>query len=108
MDSSPGAELTQVVPPELLDAVLEETGAREQRLRSLPCPVGVNFVLARSGCSSIWAPGWCGASCAFTTPCTIRRRNPIDPRQPLRVPRSVGKKRSHRQWITPPPGNVKV
>ncbi|MFG2656969.1 transposase domain-containing protein [Streptomyces sp. NPDC048425] len=46
MDSSPGAELTQVVPPELLDAVWEETGAREQRLRSLPSPVGVNFVLA--------------------------------------------------------------
>ncbi|MGW6403362.1 transposase domain-containing protein [Streptomyces sp. NPDC055134] len=107
MDSSPGAELTQVVPPELLDAVLEETGAREQRLRSLPSPVGVNFVLAL-GLFEHLGPGWCGASCAFTTPCTIRRRNPIDPRQPLRVPRSVGKKRSHRQWITPPPGNVKV
>ncbi len=28
-------ELTQVIPPELVDAVLDETGAREHRLRSL-------------------------------------------------------------------------
>jgi hypothetical protein len=39
-------ELTQVVPPELVDAVLEETGARERRLRCLPSRVGVYFVLA--------------------------------------------------------------
>ncbi|MFF2813873.1 IS4 family transposase [Streptomyces sp. NPDC058000] len=39
-------ELTQVVPLELVDAVLEETGAREQRLRCLPSRVGVYFVLA--------------------------------------------------------------
>ncbi|WP_043486179.1 MULTISPECIES: IS4 family transposase [Streptomyces] len=39
-------ELTQVVPPELIDAVLEETGARERRLRCLPSRVGVYFVLA--------------------------------------------------------------
>jgi hypothetical protein len=39
-------ELTQVVPPELVDAVLEETGAREWRLRCLPSRVGVCFVLA--------------------------------------------------------------
>jgi hypothetical protein len=39
-------ELTQVIPPELVDAVLDETGAREQRLRSLPSRVGVYFVLA--------------------------------------------------------------
>ncbi|MDJ0347655.1 IS4 family transposase [Streptomyces sp. H10-C2] len=38
-------ELTQVIPPELVDAVLEETGARERRLRSLPSRVGVYFVL---------------------------------------------------------------
>lgn len=39
-------ELTQVIPPELVDAVLDETGARELRLRNLPSRVGVYFVLA--------------------------------------------------------------
>ncbi|MFI6448926.1 transposase domain-containing protein [Kitasatospora sp. NPDC050543] len=39
-------ELTQVIPPESVDAVLDETGARERRLRSLPSRVGVYFVLA--------------------------------------------------------------
>lgn len=39
-------ELTQVVPPELVDAILEETGARERRLRCLPSRVEVYFVLA--------------------------------------------------------------
>jgi len=38
--------LTQVIPPDLVDAVLEETGARERRLRKLPSRVGVYFVLA--------------------------------------------------------------
>ncbi|MFF8619361.1 IS4 family transposase [Streptomyces sp. NPDC015350] len=39
-------ELTQVIPTELVDAVLEETGTRERRLRLLPSRVGVYFVLA--------------------------------------------------------------
>lgn len=39
-------ELTQVVPFELVDAVLEETGATERRLRDLPSRVGVYFLLA--------------------------------------------------------------
>jgi hypothetical protein len=39
-------ELTQVVPLELVDAVLEETGTTERRLRDLPSRVGVYFVLA--------------------------------------------------------------
>ena len=39
-------ELTRVVPFELVDAVLEEAGARERRLRVLPSRVGVYFVLA--------------------------------------------------------------
>ncbi|MFI7143210.1 transposase domain-containing protein [Streptomyces massasporeus] len=39
-------ELTQVIPTELVDAVLEETGTRERRLRSLPSRVGVYFGLA--------------------------------------------------------------
>ena len=39
-------ELTWQIPFELADAVLEETRAREQRLRELPSRVGVYFVLA--------------------------------------------------------------
>jgi hypothetical protein len=39
-------ELTWQVPFELVDAVLEETRARERRLRDLPSRVGVYFVLA--------------------------------------------------------------
>ena len=39
-------ELTWQVPFELVDAVLEETGTRERRLRDLPSRVGVYFVLA--------------------------------------------------------------
>ena len=52
-------ELTRVVPFELVDSVLEETGARERRLRLLPSRVGVYFVLAmclfpRSGYRGVW------------------------------------------------------
>jgi hypothetical protein len=39
-------ELTWQVPFELADAVLEETRAREQRLRDLPSRVGIYFTLA--------------------------------------------------------------
>ncbi|MEZ0077527.1 IS4 family transposase, partial [Planotetraspora sp. GP83] len=39
-------ELTQIVDFDLVDAVLEETGAREKRLRLLPSRVVVYFVLA--------------------------------------------------------------
>jgi len=53
-------ELTRVVPFELVEAVLEETGAQEKRLRLLPSRVGVYFVLAmclfpRPGYLGIWA-----------------------------------------------------
>jgi hypothetical protein len=53
-------ELTRVVPFELVDAVLEEAGARERRLRVLPSRVGVYFVLAlglfpRPGYLGVWA-----------------------------------------------------
>lgn len=53
-------ELTQVVPFELVDAVLAETGATERRLRSLPSRVGVYFVLGlglfqQSGARLVWA-----------------------------------------------------
>ena len=52
-------ELTRIVPFELVDAVLEEAGARERRLRLLPSRVGVYFVLAmclfpRPGCLGVW------------------------------------------------------
>ncbi|MGW3752876.1 transposase domain-containing protein, partial [Streptomyces sp. NPDC005134] len=39
-------ELTQVIPFELVDAVLEETGRTQQRLRDLPSRVGVYYLLA--------------------------------------------------------------
>lgn len=39
-------ELTQVVPFDLVDAILAETGTVEQRLRDLPSRVGVYFLLA--------------------------------------------------------------
>jgi hypothetical protein len=52
-------ELTRVVPFELVDAVLEETGARERRLRLLPSRAGVYFLLAmclfpRPGYLGVW------------------------------------------------------
>ncbi|MFJ5157517.1 IS4 family transposase [Streptomyces sp. NPDC088353] len=39
-------ELTQIIDPQLVDSVLEETGAREHRVRLLPARVMVYFVLA--------------------------------------------------------------
>lgn len=39
-------ELTQVIDPVLVDAIVEETGAREQRTRLLPARVMVYFTLA--------------------------------------------------------------
>jgi Insertion element 4 transposase N-terminal/Transposase DDE domain len=53
-------ELTRVVPFELVDAMLEESGGRERRLRLLPSRVGVYFMLAmclfpRAGYQGVWA-----------------------------------------------------
>ena len=53
-------ELTWQVPFELADAVLEDTRARERRLRALPSRVGVYFVLALGlfpalGYGNVWA-----------------------------------------------------
>ena len=61
-------ELTQIIDPELVDAVLEETGAREQRLRLLPARVVVYFVLAFAffECSSyraVWGKLTAGLTC---------------------------------------------
>lgn len=52
-------ELTQIIDPELVDAVVGETGARERRLRLLPARVVVYFVLAfaffeRSSYRAVW------------------------------------------------------
>jgi hypothetical protein len=52
-------ELTQVVPFDLVDAVLAETGARERRLRALPSRTGIYFMLAlglfpRKGYRGVW------------------------------------------------------
>lgn len=53
-------ELTQVVPFELVDAVLAEAGAVQRRVRLLPLRVGVYFVLALclfpgTGYGGVWA-----------------------------------------------------
>jgi Insertion element 4 transposase N-terminal/Transposase DDE domain len=53
-------ELTQVVPFELVDAVLEETGTVQQRLRDLPSRVGVYLLLAMGlfgqvGLGTVWS-----------------------------------------------------
>ncbi|MBB5125237.1 transposase domain-containing protein [Streptomyces griseoloalbus] len=52
-------EPTQTIGPVLIDAVIEETAAREQRLRLLPAQVVVYFVLAlaifeRSSYQGVW------------------------------------------------------
>lgn len=53
-------ELTRIVPFELADAVLEDTHARQRRLRCLPSRVGLYFVLAlglfpAAGYAGVWA-----------------------------------------------------
>lgn len=53
-------ELTQVIPFELVDAVLEESGAVQQRLRDLPSRVGVYLLLAMGlfetvGVAVVWS-----------------------------------------------------
>jgi hypothetical protein len=53
-------ELTRIVPFDLVDAVLEEAGARERRLRLLPSRAGMYFLLAlglfpRPGYLTVWA-----------------------------------------------------
>jgi hypothetical protein len=52
-------ELTQVIPFELVDAVLAETGRTQRRLRDLPSRVGVYFLLGlalfeRAGARLVW------------------------------------------------------
>ena len=86
-------ELTQVIPPELVDAVVEETGAREKRLRSLPSRVGVYFVLALGlfehlGAQLVWDKLVAGLSVNVPQPSEkalrdLRRRVGVAPLQRL-------------------------
>jgi hypothetical protein len=83
-------ELTWQVPFELADAVLEETRARERRLRVVPSRVGVYFVLALGlfpglGYQNVWAK-LTAALDALPVPCPsakalrdLRRRIGIAP-----------------------------
>jgi len=68
-------ELTQVIDSQLVDAILDETGSREQRVRLLPSRVVMYFVLAlaifeRASYQAVWdklGAGLCGI--AVTRPC---------------------------------------
>lgn len=58
-------ELTQIVPFDLVDAVLVETGTVERRLRDLPSRVGIYFLLAMGlfpevGYRLVWKKLTCG------------------------------------------------
>lgn len=81
MVSSPGASgpkvpWSQIIDPELVDAVLEDTGAREQRVRLLPARVVPYFVLAlaffeRSSYQAVWGKLTAGlGAVAGARPCT--------------------------------------
>jgi Insertion element 4 transposase N-terminal/Transposase DDE domain len=102
-------ELTRVIPFELADAVLEEAGGRERRLRLLPSRAGVYFVLAmclfpRAGYLGVWGKltaALDGLGLAVPRPkalCDLRRRIGIAPLRmlfevlagPLGRPRTPG------------------
>src|SRR3954451_22606404 len=87
-------ELTQYLPFELVDAVLEETGAVQRRLRKLPSRVGVYFLLAlalfpKLGYARVWGKLVAGLS-GLNLPRTsekalrdLRRRVGVAPLQGL-------------------------
>ena len=69
-------ELTQYLPFELVDDILEQTKTVQRRLRDLPSRVGVYFVLAlgmypRLGYARVWAKLTAGLA---GWPCRARRR----------------------------------
>jgi Insertion element 4 transposase N-terminal/Transposase DDE domain len=83
-------ELTQTIDFALVDAVLEETGTRERRLRLLPSRVVVYFVLAlalfeRCSYRAVWGKltaglgGLCLARPAASSLCRARRRIGAEP-----------------------------
>lgn len=66
-------ELTQILPAELIDAVLDETRSLQRRLRSLPSRVGVYFLLALGlfehlGARLVWAKLTTGLAGRVPTP----------------------------------------
>jgi Insertion element 4 transposase N-terminal len=73
-------EVTQVIPFELVDGVLADTGATQRRLRLLPSRAGVYFVLAlglfpRKGYRGVWAAltaALDGLGLAVPSPKTLR------------------------------------
>ena len=83
-------ELTQTIDFALVDAVLEETGTQERRLRLLPSRVVVYFVLAlalfeRCSYRAVWGKltaglgGLCLARPAASSLCRARRRIGAEP-----------------------------
>ena len=110
-------ELTRYLPFELVDAVLSETGAVQQRLRDLPSRVGVYFVLALGlftglGYARVWDKLVAGlAGLAVPSPSVkalrdLRRRVGVAPLQalfevvagPLAQPSTPGVR--YRRWRT--------
>jgi hypothetical protein len=70
-------ELTQIVPFELADGVLAETGAVQRRLRLLPSRVGLYFVLAMglfpaTGYRGVWAKLTAGLDVSCPDPKALR------------------------------------
>jgi hypothetical protein len=53
-------ELTRIVPFEMVDAALAETGTIQKRLRDLPSRVVIYLLLA-AGLSLTWGIGGCGS-----------------------------------------------
>lgn len=110
-------ELTQVLPFELIDAVLEEAGATQRRLRDLPSRVGVYFLLAlglfeQVGARLVWGKLVAGlAGLPMVSPSEkalrdLRRRIGVAPLRalfevlagPLAQPRTPGVR--YRGWRT--------
>jgi hypothetical protein len=92
-------ELTQVLPFDLVDAVLEETLSVQRRLRHLPSRVGVYFVLAMClfpevGCRLVWqkltgTPAGAGLEVAWPSAKAQRRRRRCRCRRHRSGPESV-------------------
>ncbi|MFB7226026.1 IS4 family transposase [Streptomyces sp. NPDC056227] len=109
-------ELTQVVPFELVDAVLEDSRAVQQRVRALPSRVGVYFVLALGlfehlGARLVWGKLVAGLNSTVPSPSEkalrdLRRRIGVAPVKrlfdtlagPLAQPSTPGVR--YRRWRT--------